>query len=673
MSIFKTYKIDVDTMKASQVSGVVFNQGDRNTAKLVIRLLHDGEVLDLTDYTTSLALLKADSKRVYQDCTITDKENGIVEVVLTTQSLAVTGEVECELSLSFGGDKTIISTKFSFRVEKSIMNASVLSKNDIPFLQNTLEFSSRLGTVSSRLEDIVVNVKDFGTKGDGVTDDTEAIKAAMVYAQTLHGLHSNRRKSVVYFPNGVYIIGEPLVIKWNMVIQGEHHNQTIIRAKANAKLSEMVDTRGSMYGAIRNIFLDGNRTNQGAYYGLRVQGSDRYHNVAFTINTLKAENFMTTGVAFLSPCYGLRVFSVEVRNCGEYGIYDSSTDAKIMLVGAWECGKAGLYVRGANNHYNIGKFSYNGSLGDYTTANVILEYGTRNTFSGIDAQDGKANGFIIKDTFDTVITNFNADCNGDKTLTVSESCGYKLINAYRNIINASATNGFFGLYLDCQYYGLHADKKSHDNIINFVHSRQAMPIKIDNPNNTLNGVHLATSTINTYKYDNKGVLVNKFLNSKFDSITPWQGGYRIFDVEDNAGKYTTTGEYARISQNIVPKSGKTYFFKANVKTSDLDATTIGIAGFKSEQVVKPLTVNEFGDIYSKVVVNTETTQSIAFGLYIIKTGVVGEVKNMICYELPEDLAKLTLEEIYTVIKYNQMNVYGNNDTGLGNGYKLSIL
>jgi hypothetical protein len=47
----------------------------------------------------------------------------------------------------------------------------------------------------------VVNVKDHGAKGDGISDDTEAIKNSIIYAKA-NGFH------MVYFPTGTYSIQE---------------------------------------------------------------------------------------------------------------------------------------------------------------------------------------------------------------------------------------------------------------------------------------------------------------------------------------------------------------------------------------------------------------------------------------------------------------------------------
>jgi len=62
-----------------------------------------------------------------------------------------------------------------------------------------------LSTVQDRLRD-TISVKDFGAKGDGITDDTAAIQAAIDYVQTL----ANR--PTIYFPVGKYITTSTLII-----------------------------------------------------------------------------------------------------------------------------------------------------------------------------------------------------------------------------------------------------------------------------------------------------------------------------------------------------------------------------------------------------------------------------------------------------------------------------
>ena len=57
----------------------------------------------------------------------------------------------------------------------------------------------------------VINVKDFGAVGDGVTDDTAAIQAAI-----------DVQKGPVFLPNGIYLVSSEIVIKDGTGIIGEN-------------------------------------------------------------------------------------------------------------------------------------------------------------------------------------------------------------------------------------------------------------------------------------------------------------------------------------------------------------------------------------------------------------------------------------------------------------------
>jgi hypothetical protein len=62
-------------------------------------------------------------------------------------------------------------------------------------------------TVHQKLQEII-SVKDFGAVGDGVTDDTAAIQAAISYVESRTG----NRGGNIFLPSGDYLITSPLVI-----------------------------------------------------------------------------------------------------------------------------------------------------------------------------------------------------------------------------------------------------------------------------------------------------------------------------------------------------------------------------------------------------------------------------------------------------------------------------
>lgn len=76
-------------------------------------------------------------------------------------------------------------------------------------------------TINSKFNEFI-SVKDFGAKGDGIADDTAAIKSAITYINSKSG-------GVLHFPKGVYLTKE-IVINSSTILDG---NTSTIKAAAN--------------------------------------------------------------------------------------------------------------------------------------------------------------------------------------------------------------------------------------------------------------------------------------------------------------------------------------------------------------------------------------------------------------------------------------------------------
>jgi len=87
-------------------------------------------------------------------------------------------------------------------------------------------------TVESKLQD-VVSVKDFGAVGDGVTDDTVAIQAAI---DSLDPFPIRPGNGTIFFPSGTYFVSNEIDVRGeNVCLKGESVESTIIlRSDAGA-------------------------------------------------------------------------------------------------------------------------------------------------------------------------------------------------------------------------------------------------------------------------------------------------------------------------------------------------------------------------------------------------------------------------------------------------------
>ncbi|MDX2307188.1 MAG: glycoside hydrolase family 55 protein [Hyphomicrobium sp.] len=129
----------------------------------------------------------------------------------------------------------------------------------------------------------VVDVRRFGAKGDGITDDTAAIQRSLSNAMP-PGVGASPRgvQRIVYLPDGTYLVRDTL--KWRtsyeryLVLQGQSRSKTIIkladkapgfgdRSRPRAVVStrrSAPDLRDSFRNGIYDITIDAGRFNPGA-------------------------------------------------------------------------------------------------------------------------------------------------------------------------------------------------------------------------------------------------------------------------------------------------------------------------------------------------------------------------------------------------------------------------
>lgn len=117
----------------------------------------------------------------------------------------------------------------------------------------------------------VVNVIEFGATGDGTTDDTAAVQAAIDYA--------SETEAVTFFPAGMFRVSQ-LVLPTGAILQGtssgtypdnnEIPGVSVLARLANTNRDLLLIPETSSYQRIFDIAIDGNKNNNDSGYGICV-------------------------------------------------------------------------------------------------------------------------------------------------------------------------------------------------------------------------------------------------------------------------------------------------------------------------------------------------------------------------------------------------------------------
>jgi hypothetical protein len=117
------------------------------------------------------------------------------------------------------------------------------------------------------------NVKDFGAVGDGTTDDTNAINAAITAGNRCGQAcgSSSTTPAVVYFPSGTYLVSSPLIQYYNTQFVGNPNAVPTLKAAASFSGIAVIDSnvyipgasgaqwyvpQSNFYRQVRNFIID---------------------------------------------------------------------------------------------------------------------------------------------------------------------------------------------------------------------------------------------------------------------------------------------------------------------------------------------------------------------------------------------------------------------------------
>lgn len=266
-------------------------------------------------------------------------------------------------------------------------------------------------TAAGGLATWIYNAREYGVRGDGVTDDSDAIDALFVRANEEH-----RSGQIAYFfPAGRYLCSRPLYtfywvnnkgpINYGHKIVGQGPTQTQFVLKSRAKGFEDPDVPRVFFGAHRNV-LNGESFAQTAE-GFAVLANQDSTNPA-AVAMLWIQHFGISRDLLVMGGYAgfvSMVFhgSVENLQCvgGQYGIVQRQTGCSFTNTACSGFSKAGLVA-----NMGIGTLTLNGLY-------------TRGRGLALDARAGS-----------TSVTGawFEAEPPGGPAVRVTDTAGCSLVN-----------------------------------------------------------------------------------------------------------------------------------------------------------------------------------------------------------------------------------------------------
>ena len=272
-----------------------------------------------------------------------------------------------------------------------------------------------------------VNVKDFGAKGDGVTDDTEAIQAA---------IDANPK---VFFPDGEYIIEDTIYLPRSFEFKGSLTGMTyassyapescMISARFGEEVTEMfkpkdfTDSKIRTHAIIRDIAFNGNEhTSQlrTCFYGFNFRRTLIYNILIKHVGYAFRSSFSFVSVIRDSTFIGLTKSFIDTQNFigSEYILVDSFV--------------SGNYINGRPFFTNV--ILFNGQIAHSTISNNYIDF----AYIGIYMRNGTTNANIIGNIIDVCYRGIYSNVTYNYSII-----GNSFTNCHKNYLTSWTNNTLY--------------------------------------------------------------------------------------------------------------------------------------------------------------------------------------------------------------------------------------
>jgi hypothetical protein len=319
------------------------------------------------------------------------------------------------------------------------------------------------------------HVSGYGAKGDGATDDTAAIQAALNAASAPDGSFFNGGTVLLDKPGATYVITQ-LRLKPGVMLDGLHASTVLLQKAGTTGDAIVLDTVTTYRTGVRNLTINCNSGNQTATNrGLYITHTGGDPNIlpghVFDHIHVRATSGDGIYLGDYTRVTHLTNFSVYAAN--GYGLVLAGADSEVSNGDVGHTGLSGVNIPGTSYLINNVKSWGTGHAdisGDGGAGAGFWLQGNRNTLGNCYSQEAAGSGLYIFKSGGTPTGNkvdIISDGDNTKGSTSAAGAAVRIFNGISNKVNANVTNA--SNLAGKTYYGLDmTGSSSVNNEINLV-------------------------------------------------------------------------------------------------------------------------------------------------------------------------------------------------------------
>ena len=306
-----------------------------------------------------------------------------------------------------------------------------------------------------------MNIKQFGAKGDGVSDDTTFVKKAF-----------SKSGYTIYVPKGTYVMYDKTNVASNIVIIGEGEKSLFIAAPGTAPGKNVFDIRERNDILIKKIAISGNISVNTKEKGHSDQDGihlmDLWTTSNVTIDEVTFKDNVYAGIRFMLGTTNLKVINSKFLNvdCGVIALGSGNIEKLLiennLFDGHQNSEPISLYGTGKYNNITINKNTIRNKQyasgifirSTATTTNITISNNKINNVATGIVLGGATNGVVKNNTIDNselsinktggsgiIINNSNkVDVYGNKVSNITQFCFSTSNNENVNVYNNKFEN-----------------------------------------------------------------------------------------------------------------------------------------------------------------------------------------------------------------------------------------